>query len=487
MKLLTEILYKVRIEEVVGSTHVAISTICFDSRQAEKFGLFVAISGTQNDGHKYISQVIDKGCNTVVCEILPDEIDEKVTYVKVKNSQSALAVMAANYYNHPSRKLKLIGITGTNGKTTSATLLYKLFSALGYKTGLISTVKNVIVNTEIIATHTTPDSLSLNKLLQEMLDAGVTHCFMEVSSHAVVQHRIDEIIFAGAAFTNITHDHLDYHLTFENYLAAKKGFFDMLPNAAFALSNKDDRNGTVILQNTKAKKHYYALQQMADFKCRIIESSFSGLMLSLNNTEVWLKLIGSFNAYNITMVYAIATLLGENKTNILTTLSTLNAVDGRFQFVKSDNGVIGIVDYAHTPDALDNVLKTINDIRTNNEQLITIVGCGGNRDALKRPIMAKIACQNSNKIILTSDNPRNENPEEILSQMQVGVEAQYTSKVLSIVDRRQAIKTACMLAKKGDIILVAGKGHEKYQEINGVKNHFDDVEELSNSFNEIQN
>jgi UDP-N-acetylmuramoyl-L-alanyl-D-glutamate--2,6-diaminopimelate ligase len=482
MKLLTEILYKVRIEEVVGSTHVAISTICFDSRQAEKFGLFVAISGTQNDGHKYISQVIDKGCNTIVCEILPDEIDEKVTYVKVKNSQAALAVMAANYYNYPSRKLKLIGITGTNGKTTSATLLYKLFSALGYKTGLISTVKNVIVNTEIIATHTTPDSLSLNKLLQEMLDAGVTHCFMEVSSHAVVQHRIDEIIFAGAAFTNITHDHLDYHVTFENYLAAKKGFFDMLPNAAFALSNKDDRNGAVILQNTKAKKHYYALQQMADFKCRIIESSFSGLMLSLNNTEVWLKLIGSFNAYNITMVYAIATLLGENKTNILTTLSRLNAVDGRFQFVKSDNGVIGIVDYAHTPDALDNVLKTINDIRTNNEQLITIVGCGGNRDALKRPIMAKIACQNSNKIILTSDNPRNENPEEILSQMQVGVEAQYTSKVLSIVDRRQAIKTACMLAKKGDIILVAGKGHEKYQEINGVKNHFDDVEELANAF-----
>jgi len=482
MKLLTEILYKVRIEEVVGSTHVAISTICFDSRQAEKFGLFVAISGTQSDGHKYISQVIDKGCNTIVCEILPDEIDEKVTYIKVKNSQAALAVMAANYYNYPSRKLKLIGITGTNGKTTSATLLYKLFSALGYKTGLISTVKNVIVNTEIIATHTTPDSLSLNKLLQEMLDSGVTHCFMEVSSHAVVQHRIDEIIFAGAAFTNITHDHLDYHVTFENYLAAKKGFFDMLPNAAFALSNKDDRNGTVILQNTKAKKHYYALQQMADFKCRIIESSFSGLMLSLNNTEVWLKLIGSFNAYNITMVYAIATLLGENKTNILTTLSTLNAVDGRFQFVKSDNGIIGIVDYAHTPDALDNVLKTINDIRTNNEQLITIVGCGGNRDALKRPIMAKIACQNSNKIILTSDNPRNENPEEILSQMQAGVEAQYTNKVLRIVDRRQAIKTACMLAKKGDIILVAGKGHEKYQEINGVKNHFDDVEELANAF-----
>jgi UDP-N-acetylmuramoyl-L-alanyl-D-glutamate--2,6-diaminopimelate ligase len=482
MKLLTDILYKVRIEEVVGSTHVAISNISFDSREVEKFGLFIAISGTQNDGHKYIAQVIEKGCNTIVCEVLPAEINDKITYVKVKNSQAALAVMAANYYNHPSRKLKLIGITGTNGKTTSATLLYKLFSALGYKTGLISTVKNVIVNTEIVATHTTPDSLSLNKLLQEMLDAGVTHCFMEVSSHAVVQHRIDEITFAGAAFTNITHDHLDYHVTFENYLAAKKGFFDMLPNTAFALSNKDDRNGTVILQNTKAKKQFYALQQMADFKCRIIESSFSGLMLSLNNTEVWLKLIGSFNAYNITMVYAIATLLGENKTNILTTLSTLNSVDGRFQFVKSDNGVIGIVDYAHTPDALENVLNTINDIRTNNEQLITIVGCGGNRDALKRPIMAKIACQKSNKIILTSDNPRNENPEEILSQMQVGVEAQYTSKVLSIVDRKQAIKTACMLAKKGDIILVAGKGHEKYQEINGVKNHFDDVEELANAF-----
>lgn len=485
MKLLTDILYKVRIEEVIGSTHVAISSICFDSRKAEKFALFVAISGTQNDGHLYIDQVIEKGCNTIICEKMPDLIIENITYIKVKNSQAALSVLAANYYNHPSSKLKLIGITGTNGKTTSVTLLFKLFTALGYKCGLISTVKNVIVNKEIVSTHTTPDSLSLNKLLSDMLDEGVTHCFMEVSSHAVVQHRIDGITFAGAAFTNITHDHLDYHKTFENYLSAKKGFFDMLPNTAFALSNKDDKNGMVMLQNTKAKKEYYALQQMADFKCRIIESSFNGLMLNINNTEVWLKLIGTFNAYNITMVYAIATLLGENKTNILTTLSTLSSVDGRFQFVKSESGVIGIVDYAHTPDALENVLNTINDIRTNNEQLITIVGCGGNRDALKRPIMAKIACQKSNKAILTSDNPRNENPDEIIREMQTGVEPQHTSKVLTITDRKQAIRTACMLAKKGDIILVAGKGHEKYQEINGVKNHFDDVEELTEAFGSV--
>jgi len=487
MKLLSDILYKVRIEQVIGSTHLAISNICFDSRQAEKFGVFVAISGTQNDGHKYIDDVITKGCNTIICEILPASFVENITYVKVQDSQVALTVLAGNFYNHPSTKLKLIGVTGTNGKTTSVSLLYKLFTQLGYKCGLISTVKNIIGTQEIAATHTTPDSLNLNELLQKMLDANVTHCFMEVSSHAVAQHRIDGISFTGGAFTNITHDHLDYHKTFENYIAAKKGFFDMLPSTAFAITNKDDKNGAVMLQNTKAKKYTYGLQQLADFKCKIIENSFSGLFLSIDNTEVWLKLIGTFNAFNITLVYAIASLLGENKTNILTTLSTLNSVDGRFQFVKSQSGIIGIVDYAHTPDALENVLNTVNDIRTNNEQLITLIGCGGNRDALKRPIMAKIACTKSNKVILTSDNPRNENPNDILAQMQAGVEPQHSNRVLSIVDRKQAIKTACMLAKKGDIILVAGKGHEKYQEINGVKNHFDDVEELSNALAENEN
>lgn len=488
MKLLTDILYKVRIEQVVGTTHLAIASICFDSRKADKHGIFVAIKGELSDGHSYIQQVIEKGCIAIICEELPAEIVDGVTYIRVKNSSAALAVISANYYNHPSQKLKLVGVTGTNGKTTTATLLFKLFSSLGYKSGLISTVKNQIGNREIIATHTTPDSLSLNKLLQEMVNEGVTYCFMEVSSHAVVQHRIDEITFTGAAFTNITHDHLDYHKTFENYLAAKKGFFDMLPATAFAISNKDDKNGTVMLQNTKAKRLYYALNQMADYKSKVIESTFGGLLMNIDNMEVWLKLIGSFNAYNITLVYAVASALGIDKTTILTTLSNLDAVDGRFQFVKSNQGVIGIVDYAHTPDALQNVLHTINDIRTNNEQLITIVGCGGNRDALKRPIMANIACQQSNKVILTSDNPRNENPESIIQEMRLGVEPQHSSKVLSITDRREAIKTAVMLAKKGDIILVAGKGHEKYQEVNGVRSHFDDVEELKNEFdNQITN
>ena len=483
MKLLTDILYKVRIEQVVGSTHLAITSICFDSRKAEKLALFVAIKGELSDGHSFISSSITKGCIAIICEDLPTDVTEGVTYIKVKDSQAALAVISANFYNHPSQRLKLVGITGTNGKTTSATLLFRLFTALGYKCGLISTVKNQIGNREISATHTTPDSLSLNQLLHEMVQEGVSYCFMEVSSHAVVQHRIDEITFAGAAFTNITHDHLDYHKTFENYIAAKKGFFDMLPSSAFALSNKDDKNGAVMLQNTKAKKQYYALNQMADFKSRIIESTFGGLLMNIDNIEVWLKLIGSFNAYNISLVYGVASLLGIDKTTILTTLSNLDAVDGRFQFVKSNTGIIGIVDYAHTPDALQNVLNTINDIRTNNEQLITIVGCGGNRDAMKRPVMASIACNQSNKVILTSDNPRKENPDDIINEMKQGVEPQHASKVLSITDRRQAIKTAVMLAKKGDIILVAGKGHEKYQEIDGVKTHFDDVEELMNEFN----
>lgn len=482
MKLLRDILYKTRIEEVIGSTNVAIESICFDSRKADKFALFVAIKGELVDGHNFIATAIEKGAIAIICEVLPTTCDDKITYIKVKDSSEALAIAAANFYEHPSEKLKLVGVTGTNGKTTSVTLLYNLFKLLGYKTGMLSTVSNYIDGEQIPATHTTPDALQLNELLQKMVEKGCTHCFMEVSSHAVVQHRITALEFTGAAFTNITHDHLDYHKTFDKYIQAKKGFFDMLSPNAFALVNKDDKNGEVMLQNTRAHRKTYALNSLADFKCKIVENQFSGLILTIDGKEFYSKLIGSFNAYNLLLAYSIGVLLKEDSTNVLTALSSLSAVEGRFEYIRSHSKVTGIVDYAHTPDALKNVLNTIQDIRTGNEKVITLVGCGGDRDALKRPIMARIACELSDRVILTSDNPRSEDPDEILNQMKKGVQPPYNKKTLSIVDRREAIKTACSLAQPGDIILVAGKGHEKYQEIKGVKYPFDDMEELKNSF-----
>jgi UDP-N-acetylmuramoyl-L-alanyl-D-glutamate--2,6-diaminopimelate ligase len=481
MKLLKDILYKAGIIEVIESTNVAITAITFDSRKVEKDSMFIAIRGTQSDGHNYIADTIAKGAIAILCEEFPDQINEKVTYIKVKDTSLAMGIIAANFYDNPSESIKLVGITGTNGKTTTATLLFTLFRKLGYKAGLLSTVKNQINNDVLSATHTTPDAIQLNALLRQMVDKGCTHCFMEVSSHAVVQNRIAGVKFTGAVFTNITHDHLDYHKTFDEYIRAKKKFFDLLPSDAFALVNRDDVNGEVMVQNTKALKRSYSLRAMADFKCKVVENQFSGLLLNIDNQEVWSKLIGSFNAYNLLCVYATAILLKEEKTNVLTTLSTLNAVEGRFQYVRNAAGVVGIVDYAHTPDALVNVLKTINDIRTGNEQVITIVGCGGDRDSAKRPLMAKIACDMSTRVILTSDNPRSEDPESIIRQMQQGVDAVNHKKTVSITDRFEAIKTACSLANPGDIILVAGKGHEKYQEIKGVKHPFDDMEVLQSN------
>ncbi len=478
MKLLKDILYKAGILEVVGSTNIAITSLSFDSRKIEKDSLFIAIKGTQSDGHKFINDTISKGAVAILCEKIPENINEKIAYIKVADASLALGIIASNFYDNPSEKIKLVGITGTNGKTTTATLLFSLFKKLGYKVGLLSTVKNQINNDVIAATHTTPDSIQLNALLRQMIEKGCTHCFMEVSSHAVVQNRITGIHFTGAVFTNITHDHLDYHKTFDEYIKAKKKFFDGLGSNAFALTNRDDANGEVMLQNTKATKRTYSLHTMADFKCKVVENQFSGLHLNIDNNEIWSKLIGSFNAYNLLAVYATAILLKEDKTNVLTTLSTLGSVEGRFQYIRNNNGVIGIVDYAHTPDALQNVLKTINDIRTGNEKVITVVGCGGDRDSAKRPIMAKIACELSTKVILTSDNPRSEEPEKILKDMQAGVDAVNFKKTVSIADRYEAIKTACSYANDGDIILVAGKGHEKYQEIKGIKHPFDDIEVL---------
>lgn len=474
MKLLSDIIYKVRLEEITGSTHMAIASVTFDSRAIKKDSLFVATKGTSVNGHDFINKAIENGAIAIVCEEMPENKNEAVTYIKVKDSSFALGIIACNFFDNPSEKLKLIGITGTNGKTTTVTLLFNLFKSLGYSVGLLSTVENKINNTVVPSTHTTPDALTLNELLTTMLTHGCEFVFMEVSSHAVAQNRIAGLSFTGAIFSNITHDHLDYHKTFDEYIKAKKGFFDQLPNTAFALVNRDDRNGSVMLQNTKAQKHTYGLQNMADFKCRILENQLNGLLLNIDNTEVWVKLIGTFNAYNVLAVYATAVLLKQNKTNVLTALSNLNSVEGRFQYFKSPKGIIGIVDYAHTPDALKNVLETIKDIRTGNEQVITLVGCGGDRDAAKRPVMAAIACEYSNKVVLTSDNPRSEDPEEILNQMQKGINPVDAKKTLRITDRREAIKTACSLSNPGDIILIAGKGHEKYQEIKGVKQLFDD-------------
>ena len=482
MKLLSDILYKTRLDEIVGSTNLAISSVTFDSRQVKKDSLFIATVGVTVDGHKYIDKAIEMGAIAIVCEDLPYQINENITYIKVLNSSESLGYIACNFYDNPSEKLKLIGITGTNGKTTTVTLLFNLFRGLGYNVGLLSTVENKINNVVIPSTHTTPDALALNELLNMMVEQGCQYAFMEVSSHAIVQHRITGLQFTGAAFSNITHDHLDYHKTFDEYIKAKKLFFDNLPTESFALTNKDDRNGMVMLQNTNAKKYTYGLKSIADFKCKVIENHLNGLLLNIDNQEVWIKLIGSFNAYNALVVYAVSQLLKQDKVQVLTTLSNLNSVEGRFQYVKSKTGIIAIVDYAHTPDALKNVLETIKDIRTGNEQVITVIGCGGDRDAAKRPIMAKIACELSNKTILTSDNPRTENPEEILNQMQKGLSPVEAKIALRISDRKEAIKTAFAFAKEGDILLIAGKGHEKYQEINGVKHHFDDFEIIKELF-----
>jgi UDP-N-acetylmuramoyl-L-alanyl-D-glutamate--2,6-diaminopimelate ligase len=485
-KSLKDILYKVALTEVVGNTNIVISSIQFDSRKINEDSLFIAIKGLTVDGHNYIEQTIKSGATAIVCEHLPENIHAGVTYLKVKDSSDALGIIASNFYDQPSSRLKLVGITGTNGKTTTATLLYRLFINLGYKVGLLSTVKNQINDKVLPATHTTPDALELNRMLSEMAAQGCSYCFMEVSSHAIVQKRIIGLTFAGGVFTNITHDHLDFHKTFEEYIKAKRKFFDDLPSSAFALVNKDDSHGLVMLQNTKALKKTFALKNPADYKCRIIENTFSGLDLILDGREIWIKLIGEFNAYNILGIYAVAILLGENKEETLKALSALDPVEGRFQYTKAPNGTIGVVDYAHTPDALINVLSTLQDVRADKEKIITVVGCGGDRDKAKRPIMASIACEKSDKVILTSDNPRSEEPAEIIHQMEKGLSLICKKKSLSIADRREAIKAACQLAGRGDIILLAGKGHEKYQEIKGVKYPFDDMEILTESLNLLQ-
>lgn len=475
MKILKDILYKVAIDAVQGSTEVAIHKIEFDSRKITLNDVFVAIKGTLSDGHEFIDKALSLGASVIICEKLPENIVVGVTYVQVKDSSTALAFMAANYYDEPSKKLKLVGVTGTNGKTTITTLLYQMFKKAGYKVGLLSTVKIMVDEQEYKATHTTPDSLTLNYYLHEMVNQGVDYCFMEVSSHGIHQKRTEGLTFVGGVFTNLSHDHLDYHASFAEYRDVKKSFFDGLTKDAFAITNADDKNGSVMLQNTKAKKITYALKSFADYKAKILENQITGLQLKINDKEVWVKLIGDFNAYNLLAIYGVALQLGLDELEVLRLLSELESVAGRFQYFISDNGVTAIVDYAHTPDALENVISTINSIRTNNEQLITVVGCGGDRDKLKRPVMAQIASSLSDKVIFTSDNPRSENPEDILSEMEKGVEPQNYKRTLSILDRKQAIKTACQMAQPKDIILIAGKGHETYQEIKGVRYDFDDL------------
>jgi UDP-N-acetylmuramoyl-L-alanyl-D-glutamate--2,6-diaminopimelate ligase len=475
VKILKDIVYKVAIEAIKGSTDIAIKKVDFDSRKIETNDLFVAIRGTISDGHDFIEKAIELGASAIICDTLPAAISEGVTYIQVKDTNAALAVVAANYYDNPSKKLQLVGVTGTNGKTTIASLLYQLYKKAGHKVGLLSTVKIMVDDVEYKATHTTPDSITINSYLATMVDAGVTYCFMEVSSHGIHQKRTESLYFVGGVFTNLSHDHLDYHATFAEYRDVKKSFFDHLPKTAFALSNIDDKNGPVLLQNTVAKKCTYALKSYADYKAQILESQLSGLLLKINGNEVWVKLIGTFNAYNLLAIYGTAIELGMESLEALRLLSELESVSGRFQYIVSDSNITAIVDYAHTPDALENVLKTINDIRTKNEQLITVVGCGGNRDKAKRPVMGGIASDLSDKAIFTSDNPRNEDATVIIGEMETGVAPQNFKRILSITDRKQAIKTACQLAQPNDIILIAGKGHETYQEIDGVRHDFDDM------------
>ena len=483
MHILQDILYKVHLLEVVGATDIAVSSIAIDSRKVIKGTAFVAIKGVAQDGHAYISKAIELGAKVIVCENMPALQVEGVTYIKVASTPEAVAFMAHQFYDAPSTKIKLVGVTGTNGKTTIATLLFKLFSSLGYTCGLVSTVQNQIGDQIIPSTHTTPDAVSLNELLSTMVNAGCSHVFMECSSHAVHQHRITGLVFTGALFSNITHDHLDYHKTFENYIAAKKGFFDALPASAFAITNSDDKRGEVMLQNTKAKKLSYGLKSSADYKGKILENALTGLVMLVNEIEVHFRLIGEFNAYNLLAVYGAAVNLGIESNVALTNLSMLAGAEGRFDYIISNKQVIGIIDYAHTPDALENVLATIKKLRKGYEQVITVVGCGGDRDKTKRPIMAQTACDLRDKVILTSDNPRTEDPAQIIADMEAGLNTAAKRKYISILDRKEAIKAAVEFAKPEDIVLVAGKGHEKYQDIHGVKHPFDDKAILLAFFN----
>jgi len=487
LKKLKDILYKVAVETVIGSTEVDVNAIEFDSRKVLVNTLFVAQKGLIFDGHKFIDKAVENGASVIVCEELPQNIVASKTYIKVKESNEALAIIASNFYDNPSKKLKLVGVTGTNGKTTIATLLYRLFKKAGYKVGLLSTIKIMVDDEEFPTTLTTPNSVIINKVLHKMVLAGAEFCFMEVSSHGIHQKRTAGLQFEGGIFTNLTHDHLDYHKTFAEYRDVKKSFFDNLPKAAFVLVNIDDKNGAVMLQNTIAKKQTYSLKTMADFKVKILENQFDGLLLSIDNQEVWTKLIGNFNAYNLLAIYATAELLGLDRLTILKIISELENVDGRFQHAVSKNGIISIVDYAHTPDALKNVLETINAIRTHNEQLITVVGCGGDRDKTKRPKMGNIASALSNQVVFTSDNPRSENPDEIINDIEAGVTPENYKKTISITDRKQAIKTACKLANQGDIILIAGKGHESYQIIGDIKSDFDDFKIVNELLTELNN
>lgn len=483
MKTIADILYKVQIVSVAGTTDVVVSGVQIDSRKVSHRSVFVAVKGSAVDGHRFIEKAVEQGAVAVVCEEKPEQQKEGITYVQVKDSAEAAGVIAHNFYGQPSQKTKLVGVTGTNGKTTIATLLYKLFDCLGNKCGLVSTVENIIDGKVIPSTHTTPDAVSLNELLKQMVDEGCDYVFMEVSSHAVHQRRIAGLQFAGAIFSNITHDHLDYHKTFDEYIKAKKAFFDGLPSSAFAITNADDKRGAVMLQNTAAKKLSYSLRTMADFKGKILENGLSGLMMTVNEQEVHFRLIGEFNAYNLLAVYGAAISLGQNKQDVLQCLSNATGAEGRFDYtVSPKEKVIAIVDYAHTPDALINVLATIKGLKQGHEQVITVVGCGGDRDKTKRPVMGEVACEHSDKVIFTSDNPRSEDPQQILADMEEGLSLSARKKYVAIADRAQAIKTAISMAKPEDIVLVAGKGHEKYQEIKGVKHHFDDKEVVQEVF-----
>ena len=484
MKKINDILRQCKVMEVVGNDDKLVAGLTFDSRKCSDDVAFFALKGTQVDGHDFINKALEQNCKVVVCERLPEFISDDVTYYVFENSAVALGYAASEFYGRPSEKLRLVGVTGTNGKTTIATLLYRLFFNAGYPCGLLSTIENRINNTVVPSTHTTGDQLQINEMLSRMVEAGCEYAFMEVSSHAIDQDRIAGLRFEGGIFTNLTHDHLDYHKTVAAYRDAKKKFFDNLPSSAFALTNLDDRNGMVMLQNTKASKKTYSLRTDADFKGVVLESYFDGMELKINRNNISTFLVGKFNVSNLLAIYGAASLLGMSDDDLLKEISKLQSAPGRFQMVHSDSGVVGIVDYAHTPDALKNVLDTINEIRTHNETLITVAGAGGNRDAAKRPEMAAAAVMRSDRLIITSDNPRFEEPEEIIKQMREGVGGEYYNKVLCISDRREAIRTAVALAKKGDIILVAGKGHENYQEIKGVRHHFDDVEELTKALNE---
>ncbi|MEO6731504.1 MAG: UDP-N-acetylmuramoyl-L-alanyl-D-glutamate--2,6-diaminopimelate ligase [Ferruginibacter sp.] len=477
--ILKDILYKVSIRAVTGHTNIDVRDLQIDSRKVSAGSCFIALRGSVSDGHQFIDKAIANGATVIICDTIPQDLKGGITYVQVENSAAAAGYMSHNFYGEPSFKMKLVGVTGTNGKTTIATLLWKLFTAMGYQCGLISTVQNQIGDEVIPATHTTPDSVSINALLSHMVETGCEYVFMECSSHAIHQHRITGLHFAGALFSNITHDHLDYHKTFDEYIRVKKSWFDSLSSSAFAITNADDKRGMVMLQNTQAKKYYYSLKTMADFKGKILDNSIRGLHMMVNDIEVYFRMIGEFNAYNLLAVYGAAVCLGQDKEEALKLLSSLDGAEGRFEYLVSSNeNIIGIVDYAHTPDALLNVLATIKKLRQGTERIITVVGCGGDRDKTKRPVMAAVACEYSDKVIFTSDNPRSEDPLEILQDMEAGVNVVARKKYITIADRREAIETAVNLAAKEDIVLIAGKGHEKYQEIKGVKNYFDDKEVL---------